>query len=151
MTTEPHRQSQHAAPDSLPVDAVLLLELPFTETELVGLRSAVAAHASEAGVPADRVEVLVFVAYELATNAVRHGGGSGRLQLWAAADVVYCRISDEGPGIPAGVEGKVRPEPGSPGSRGLWLVRTFAESMHITAGGGRSAGATVTAVIPFQR
>lgn len=151
MTTEPGSRFQQAPPDGLPPGAVLLVELPFTEAELVSLRPAVAAHADAAGMSADRVDVLVFVAYELATNVVRHGGGSGGMQLWVAGEVLYCRVSDNGPGIPAGVDGQVRPEPGSPGSRGLWLVRTLADSMHIRAGAGDSSGSTVTAMISFRR
>lgn len=151
MTTEPESRYQQASPDSLPAGMELLVDLPFTEAELVSLRRAVAAHADAAGMPADRVDALVFVAYELATNVVRHGGGTGRMQLWAADDGVYCRVSDDGPGIPAGVDGRARPEPGSPDSRGLWLVRTLADSIHIHTGNGDSSGSTVTASIAFRR
>ncbi|WP_144128111.1 ATP-binding protein [Catellatospora sichuanensis] len=151
MATEPGSQFQQAPAQGLPPDAVLLVELPFTEAELVSLRPAVAAHADAAGMPADRVDALVFVAYELATNVVRHGGGVGGMQLWTAADAIYCRVSDQGPGIPAGIDGRAQPEPGSPASRGLWLVRTLADGMHIDAGAGDSRGSIVTATIGFRR
>ncbi|GAA2356343.1 hypothetical protein Cme02nite_49450 [Catellatospora methionotrophica] len=149
MTTEPGSRSAQAPAEGLPADAVLLVELPFAEAELASLRPAVAAHADAAGLPADRVDALVFVAYELATNVVRHGGGEGRIRLWAGTDAVYCSVSDSGPGIPAGIDGQVRPEPGTPDSRGLWLVRTLADGMEIGTGDG--GGTTVTATITHRR
>ncbi|WP_203692887.1 ATP-binding protein [Catellatospora coxensis] len=130
---------------------MLLLELLFAEADLVSLRSAVAAHADAVGLRAERVDALVFVAYELATNVVRHGGGSGELALWAAAGAVYCRVSDEGPGIPPGVDGRKQPEPGSADSRGLWLVRTLADGMHIGTRISESRGSVVTAMISRDR
>ena len=44
---------------------------------------------------------------ELATNAVRHGGGSGRLRLWTDDQVLVCEVSDTGAGI-------TDPNPGEP-------------------------------------
>lgn len=60
-------------------------------------------------------------------------------------------MSDDGPGIPAGVDGQVRPAPGSPDSRGLWLVRTPAAGPHLATAAGDSSGGTVTAIVTFPR
>jgi hypothetical protein len=56
-----------------------LLEQAFDRDSLYALRSAVAAHAAEAGLPRQRVyDVVVADVHELAANAVRHGAGHGR-------------------------------------------------------------------------
>ncbi|GHJ46189.1 hypothetical protein Cs7R123_35310 [Catellatospora sp. TT07R-123] len=127
----------------------LLLDLPFTEPELVGLRAAVAAHASESGMPEERIDVLVFVAYELATNAVRHGGGHGRLRLWRDGDTIACQVSDPGSGPPAEALNIRRPGPGATGGRGLWLVRTFSDSVEVEVRDSPDGGAEITALVPY--
>lgn len=59
---------------------------------------------------------------EIVTNAVQHGGGSGRVELWRAGDRLYCRVTDHGPGMPARWE---QPDPPvyALRGRGLWLAR----------------------------
>jgi len=76
------------------------LDLPFAGDDLYLLRAAVAAHAGRLGVADDRIGHLVTVASELAANAIRHGGGAGRLRLWRDPTAVFCQVSDHGPGIP---------------------------------------------------
>lgn len=145
MTTDQHARpgDEHPPPTGVR-DAVLLLDLPFTEADLVALRGAVAAHADRGGLPAAQVPVLVLIAYELATNAVRHGGGQGRLRLWASPAGIHCQVSDGGPGLPA--PGQPIPEPalGAAGGRGLWLVLKFADHLSLDNG---TAGASVTATV----
>lgn len=116
-----------------------LLDQPFAQDSLVALRSAVAAHASRLGLSEDLVEHVVLVAYELASNAVRHGAGHGRLRLSAAAGVIGCAVTDEGRGF-ADPEhaGLTRPEPTASGGRGLWLVRCLADTVEIRSDGKRT-------------
>src|SRR5205814_3114911 len=80
----------------------------FDRDDLYALRAAVAAHATHLGAPPERVAHLVIVAGELVSNAVRDGGGRGRLRLSRVDGAVRCEVSDEGPGIP---------EPDSAGTR----------------------------------
>jgi anti-sigma regulatory factor (Ser/Thr protein kinase) len=122
----------------------LLLDLTFSEAELVSLREAVAAHADAAGLSHSRTEDLVLIAHELATNAVRHGGGRGRLRLWTEGNAVHCQVTDEGPGLPDTVEPRIRPDPGSPGGRGIWLVTRFADGFVVNNNG---HGGDVTAQV----
>jgi anti-sigma regulatory factor (Ser/Thr protein kinase) len=114
---------------------------------LYGLRSTLAAHASRMGAPEGQIDVLLIVASELATNAIRHGGGDGRLRLWHDGDVLICQVIDEGGGIGDPTVGTVAPDPTGPdGGRGLWICRNLAAGLTIDTGpGGR--GAVVTAVI----
>jgi anti-sigma regulatory factor (Ser/Thr protein kinase) len=119
------------------------LEQQFDEDTLYALRSAVAAHANHLGLPADRVADLVVVAHELASNSVRHGGGAGRLRLWQAEHVVYCEVSDAGPGLsdPA-LAGRRKVPTEAIGGRGLWIIRQLADTFDIRTG---SAGSVMTA------
>lgn len=111
-----------------------LLDQQFDRDGLVALRNAVAAHASRLGLPGDQVEHIVLVAYELASNAVRHGGGRGRLRLAAGDGMVGCTVTDHGGGFrEAARAGLVRPEPTASGGRGLWLVRCIAETVDISS------------------
>jgi anti-sigma regulatory factor (Ser/Thr protein kinase) len=77
-------------------DGSLILEQPFGSDSLYALRAAVAAHAARAGVPAGQVPDLVIAVHELATNAIRHGAGHGRLRVWAGGGALHCQVSDDG-------------------------------------------------------
>ncbi|MGW4463919.1 ATP-binding protein [Micromonospora sp. NPDC004704] len=127
------------------VPETVALDQTFSVDDLYALRAAVAAHASDLGLPADRVEGLVIVATELATNAVRHGGSTGRLRLWNEDDDLYCEVTDRGPGIADPDVAGIRPVPlTSDGGRGLWIVRQLCNRLYLTSA---ATGTTVTAVI----
>jgi anti-sigma regulatory factor (Ser/Thr protein kinase) len=131
------------SPDALGAGPQDLLDQPFDRGSLVALRNAVAAHASRLGLTDDLVEHVVLVAYELASNAVRHGGGQGRLRLIASDGAIGCIVTDGGGGFPhADRAGLIRPEPAANGGRGLWLVRCLADAVDIRSDG---KGTTVDA------
>ena len=71
-----------------------------------------------------------------------HGGGSGHLRLWRDQDVLYCQVSDHGPGITDATIGLHAPDPEQSGGRGLWLIRQLADTLDITS---TITGATTTA------
>jgi anti-sigma regulatory factor (Ser/Thr protein kinase) len=120
------RLTRHPPSDeSYPVDR------PFTADDLYTVRAEVAAHAADMGADSAQVERLLIVASELATNAVRHGGGSGRMRLWREKDLLFCRVSDPGPGIRDPHRGIERPAPAAIGGRGLWLCRQLTDSLEI--------------------
>jgi len=103
------------------------------------------AHATELGLTATRRDELVLLAHELASNAAVHGGGRGRLRLWAVDGRIYCEVSDSGPGLPAGLlTGGEQPPLGATGGRGLWLVRVLADDLDLRSG---PDGSTITAVV----
>jgi anti-sigma regulatory factor (Ser/Thr protein kinase) len=130
-----------------PLDAAVDVDQTFDADGLYALRATLAAHASALGAPDEQVEHLLIVAVELATNAIRHGGGTGRLRLWHDNGHLYCQVSDRGPGIADPAVGRTRPDPTRlDGGRGMWICRNLATEVVIDSGpGGR--GATVTAVI----
>jgi anti-sigma regulatory factor (Ser/Thr protein kinase) len=116
-----------------PAEPVEVLDQRFDRDSLVPLRNAVAAHASRLGVEAEQLDHIVLVAYELASNAVRHGGGHGRLRLITENGMIGCIVSDEGGGFrDVDQAGLIRPEPTASSGRGLWLVRCLADSVEIS-------------------
>ncbi len=144
-TTRPITARGEQAPDRAgPLTGALpALDQTFDEQALFALRSAVAAHAAELGASRSLADTIL-VAHELCSNAVRHGGGSGRLRLWRAGEFLYCQVCDSGPGL-ADPEraGTVRPPPSVPGGRGLWIARQLAD-LHIASG---PDGTRITAAI----
>jgi anti-sigma regulatory factor (Ser/Thr protein kinase) len=122
-----------------------LVSQDFEERNLHELRQTVTAHAATV-LTDDRVDDMALIAIELASNAVRHGGGSGRLRLWTTPDAIFCQVTDDGPGFPDSKYPAVqRPEPSASGGRGLWLVLHFSDAL--TVDNDVDGGATVTAMI----
>jgi anti-sigma regulatory factor (Ser/Thr protein kinase) len=122
----------------------LVLEQVFDGDSLYALRSAVAAHAGQAGLPPSRVQDVVIAAHELAANAVRHGPGHGRLRLWHGSRQLRLEISDDGPGPADGM-----PEPAAwRNGHGLWLVRQIASQISLQSG---HAGTVATATFPLPQ
>jgi len=126
------------------------VDQPVDRDGLYGLRETLAAHASRLGADNDQIDHLLIVASELATNAVRHGGGTGRVRLWHHHDILFCQVSDHGPGITDPTVGSVLPDPtAGKGGRGLWVCRHLSTELTIEAGPD-GHGAIVTATIPSQ-
>lgn len=122
-------RAQHAALDQF-----------FDGDSLYAVRAAVAAHASEAGIPESQVRDVVLAVHELAANAVRHGAGQGRVRLWVTGDGIRCEVTDAGT-PPAGAD-RDRPDAGSRDAalwpveygHGLWLVRKVADQASLDSG-----------------
>jgi anti-anti-sigma factor len=126
--TEPLEPTEPGAP---------ILDQAFDAESLYALRAAVAAHATQAGLPPGRADDLVIAVHELAANAVRHGAGHGRLQVWKTDQALRCQISDYGAPPPPATDARSdqqsdgyqqdatqwRTEPG----HGLFLVRQVAD------------------------
>jgi anti-sigma regulatory factor (Ser/Thr protein kinase) len=123
----------------------VLLEQGFDNASLYGVRAAVAAHVSTVA-DARTVDTMVLIAHELASNSVRHGGGTGRLRLWLADGLLHCEVSDVGAGLddPAHA-GHTLPAPSLPSGRGLWIARQLSELSIVTS----VAGTTITATVPL--
>jgi anti-sigma regulatory factor (Ser/Thr protein kinase) len=135
------RQSAVRQPGEPPAS---LLDQPFGLDGLYSLRAAVAAHAARLGASPTVIDQLVIVVSELASNAIRHGGGAGRLRLSGDPDRIHLEISDHGPGMTDPTRGIDRPEPTATGGRGLWICRQLTPHLDITTG---PRGTTITAVI----
>jgi anti-sigma regulatory factor (Ser/Thr protein kinase) len=118
----------------------VLLSRSFDGGQLATLRRTVAKHAAEVGLLDSRRQDFVLAVDEVVTNAVRHGGGHGRLDVWVAEGQLWFRVSDAGPGLAAPLPAHA-PEPTLPGGRGLWITRHVTDDLTITTG---PLGTTVT-------
>jgi len=138
-------QAPHAVP--LVAPSPLLTE-DIDGDRVTALRHILAARLHAAGLAGQPLDDFVLAVNELLTNVVRHGGGTGRLQLWRDGHVVVCEVSDRGPGVGAEhLERHDRPAPGTVGGWGLWLADRLSDSMAVWTG---PAGTTVrlTAALP---
>jgi anti-sigma regulatory factor (Ser/Thr protein kinase) len=116
------------------IPEVVAVDHRFDADGLYTLRSSVAAHANHLGAGPDDLERLLIVASELATNAIRHGSGSGRLRLWLVNGELRCQVSDDGPGLADLTAGTRLPEPMAVGGRGLWICRRLCDQLEIETG-----------------
>jgi anti-sigma regulatory factor (Ser/Thr protein kinase) len=119
-----------------PADAT---SLQFELADLARVRALVSEHAARAGLTVGQCGELVLAVNEIATNSVRHGGGSGVLQSWHEDGRLTCQVSDAGR-ICDPLVGRVRPEPDARGGRGLWLVNQLCDLVQIRTG---QSGTTV--------
>jgi serine/threonine-protein kinase RsbW len=107
----------------------------FDHSRVTELRHAVASCAGAAGLGGERLEDFVVAVNELLTNAVRHGGGTGRIRLWSGGDRVWCEVADSGAGLSGSAPHHPhRPASDEPGGWGLWLAGELTDSLHIVTG-----------------
>jgi anti-sigma regulatory factor (Ser/Thr protein kinase) len=134
-----HAAGQFGRPEDAPTCAVDL-------SSLATLRGAVTEHGRDFGLVGEPLQDLVLVANELATNVVRHGGGTGQLWLWRSDGCVYCQVSDTGPGLRDGAHAGDKPtDANALTGRGLWLIRQMSAAVHLDTG---AHGTTVTVTLP---
>jgi anti-sigma regulatory factor (Ser/Thr protein kinase) len=124
-----HAVPQFAAPLAEP--PAHALEHEITGDSLFDLRHFLAAEAERAGLSPARVHDLVLSAHEIATNSIRHGGGSGVLRVWCEDDTVICDVRDSGRIARQPLVGRVRPALGATGGWGLWLANQLCDLVQL--------------------
>ena len=105
---------------------------PVDTTQLPVLRTLVASYAEALGMVPDDAEDLMFVAHELATNSIRHGGGTGTLRLWREGSTIVCDVRDTGD-IANPLVGRIKPDLIAESGRGLWLANQLCDLVQIRA------------------
>jgi anti-sigma regulatory factor (Ser/Thr protein kinase) len=105
-------------------------ELPFTRDDLGAVRDKVAWYATAHGVGERRREEILIAVSEVASNSIRHGGGSGVLRTWVGSTSLVCDVADRGV-IKDPLVGRVRPPSRQDGGRGLWLVHQLSDLVEI--------------------
>jgi anti-sigma regulatory factor (Ser/Thr protein kinase) len=119
LAFDPFAGSLHAAPAEART-------MTFGLRDLRAVRDFVAGACGRAGLGAAAAADLALAATELATNSVRHGGGSGTLSTWRDCDALFVEVRDAGR-ISDLLVGRVRPDVTQPGGRGLWLVNQLCD------------------------
>jgi anti-sigma regulatory factor (Ser/Thr protein kinase) len=113
--------------DRPPAGAVAV---PLDVGALRAVRHAMADQAAAAGFSVVRRDDIVLVASELATNALRHGRQPSTLRSWSGPADLVVEVHDGGR-LDDPLVGRRRPEPASPGARGLWLVHELADLVQV--------------------
>lgn len=121
----------------LPEPTTHFQQLHFSSTNLAAVRELVALAASGFGLDRGRTDDLALATHELATNSLRHAGGTGRLRVWHEEATVICEIEDAGH-IGDPLAGRVRPPAGSEGGRGLLMAYHLSDLTQIRSGPGRT-------------
>lgn len=116
------------------VDEPVLLQFDFDRDAITDARHTVATCASTQGLEGLRLEGFVLAVNEIMTNAVRHGGGIGRVRLSRTSTGLRCVIRDDGAGEPARFNGHSLPPTEATGGRGLWLARHLCDSFDVKTG-----------------
>ncbi|WP_200207680.1 anti-sigma factor RsbA family regulatory protein [Micromonospora coerulea] len=119
--------------------------LAATFADVAGLRRQVRTLVHTVGWLADdRLDDLLLVLSEMASNSLRHGAGRPSLHLWGAPGEIVCEIRDQGTGPDDPLAGYRPPDPNMEGSRGLWIARQVCDDFAISAD---EAGTRVTFAI----
>jgi anti-sigma regulatory factor (Ser/Thr protein kinase) len=93
-------------------------------------RRTVAHYARVVGLSEEQVEVLELAASELATNSIRHGGGTGSVAMWVEPGVVIVEFSDSGR-ITDPLIGRLMPPLEQEGGRGVYLVNQLCDLVQV--------------------
>jgi anti-sigma regulatory factor (Ser/Thr protein kinase) len=113
-----------------PADAA---SLRFELADLARARALVSEHAARARLTVGQCGDVVLAVNEIATNSVRHGGGSGTLYSWHEPGRLTCQISDSGR-IRDPLAGRVRPDADARQGRGLWMANQLCDLVQIRSG-----------------
>ncbi|MFD3330413.1 anti-sigma factor RsbA family regulatory protein [Streptomyces sp. NPDC058701] len=124
---------------TLPVRGPEAAVLPFG-ADLDAVRAFVVRTAGALGLSDAGMQRLVLAANEVATNAVRHGAGHGRVALGRSGHRIVCDITDPGPGGTDWYAGYLPPDPSGSRGHGLWAVRQLCDLVEIDT---RRGGTTV--------
>jgi anti-sigma regulatory factor (Ser/Thr protein kinase) len=113
-----------------PEPGTSIRHLTFSSEDLVSVRQLVSRHARAARLAPGRADELVTAVNEVATNSVRHGGGSGSLRLWQDPSSMVCEIRDKGRFHKPLVD-RERPLRDIAAPRGLWLANQLCDLVQI--------------------
>ena len=116
--------------EGLPEPADAVLRGVYGPGDVPATRRTVAQWARSCGLPDDRVEVLELAASELATNSVRHGGGTGTVSMWLDSSAAVVQFTDAGV-LADPLVGRLPPPIDQPGGRGLYLVNQLCDLVQV--------------------
>ena len=106
--------------------------------DLAAPRAYAARHASELGLPSDRVLDLVLAVGELTANTFRHTSAGGVLSIWRAGQELLCQVEDTGH-ITDPLAGRRLPAPDADSGHGLWTVHQVCDLVELRSDAGGTA------------
>jgi anti-sigma regulatory factor (Ser/Thr protein kinase) len=109
----------------------------FTTQNQSQARAYTLARALRLGLPRSRADDVQLAVAELTKNSVRHGGGRGILEIWAANGDLICQVRDAGT-ITDSLVGRRPVAPGTSSGRGLLLVHRLADLVRTHTASGRT-------------
>ncbi|MBB3085730.1 sensor histidine kinase [Geodermatophilus sabuli] len=124
---------------SLPPPGEVVLRGEFGPADVPAVRRTVAQYARTSGLTAEQVEALALAASELATNSIRHGGGTGVLAMWNEPGATVVEFSDAGH-LADPLIGRRLPDPPREGGHGVRLVHQLCDLVQVRSS---PAGTTV--------
>jgi anti-sigma regulatory factor (Ser/Thr protein kinase) len=80
--------------------------------------------------PPDHAAEFSLAVNEIATNAIRYGGGTATVTITTDGGRVTVEVSDRGSGMPANVTADL-PSPDQIHGRGLWLARQLCDELTV--------------------
>jgi serine/threonine-protein kinase RsbW len=135
-------------PPAMDPDGDAPLEHTFDRSSLAALRSELSRYAVAHGLTDAALANFVLAINEIATNAVRYAGGHGQVRVWRQGGELWCRVTDDGHGIPRRyLEQSHRPDPLHVSGHGLWLARHICAGVEIETG--RATGTRVLLRYPL--
>ncbi|MEV4619346.1 SpoIIE family protein phosphatase [Asanoa sp. NPDC049573] len=119
-----------------PPEPVVLVDTGFDRAGVAALRRRVADESARHGMAEETADDFIAAVNEVMTNAIRHGGGAGRLRVISAGDDLVCEVRDRGTGFPAAdyLTRQERPTPSPTGGMGLWIAQQTSHDLHIESG-----------------
>jgi anti-sigma regulatory factor (Ser/Thr protein kinase) len=102
----------------------------FRAGDVPATRRTVAQYARRCELSEEQVEVLELAASELATNSIRHGGGTGTVAMWLEPGAAVVEFSDSGH-VTDPLTGRMMPPLDSEGGRGVYLVNQLCDLVQL--------------------
>ncbi|GAB2588940.1 sensor histidine kinase [Streptomyces capparidis] len=141
--TDPEAFAAECDAEPLPPPRGQVRELEFTHGDLSVVRAFVEVCARHAALDPARRQDLVFAVNEVATNALVHGGGQGRLRYWREDGAIVMETEDRGGGAAGAASpfpGQLPADPATRRGHGLWAVRQLCDLLQVRF---RAGGSTV--------
>jgi anti-sigma regulatory factor (Ser/Thr protein kinase) len=103
-----------------PSGSNLVLACAFDLHSIAAVRHAILSRASGVGLGEPHLSDFILAVNEVTSNAVRHGGGKGRLRLWQTVVNLVCEVVDDGAVPASSTADLAASDPGAsdPGPRG---------------------------------
>jgi anti-sigma regulatory factor (Ser/Thr protein kinase) len=116
--------------EGLPEPADAVLRGVYGPADIPATRRTVAQWARSCGLTGERVEALELAASELATNSIRHGGGTGTVAMWLDGPAAVVQFTDSGI-VTDPLTGRLSPSVEQEGGRGLYLVNQLCDLVQV--------------------